>query len=536
MAGPPKLPPVNLVRQLLMFRSKVPHRVRFWSVVLMAFFFQLTGGVYLAALTQMVGSLAFLDEDVTMASYCSLIGLNIIFPILFRLKFGLFTRQLWFIAAGVEIACAIAAMYATWAPVLWVICLVAGFFKMLGMFGCMSTVQLNFTPTRNFAVFFSVIYLLVCGAIQVSGIITAYVSYFSNWRMMYLVIVVLMLAVEGWVYFTMRHDHRSGPHWPLKGIDWMGMVLWTGTCVVLTWIFCFGEHYDWWDAPQIRAATCIFLAMLALTLWHTKQVDQPFIDLKAFQYPGTWTICAVLLGVAVLQSTAHSVQPALMGGLFHYGYLNIVSLNYPELFGIIMGSILFYFSLVRWRWGIKQVLFSIIFFITYYEVAIYFLIDPATDEEMFWIPMFAFGVGEVMMEGLATYYLSQAIPFKHFFMNIMIIGFVRCGPGLAAAGALVHRMYNYSFTSNWLLGSAGLDLDKASRMTQEGIDWMSQLTRQALMMATKEVYGYMILLGIFIMALVLLTRYTTAVRRLVPRIIAVRRWMSGRGTDPTLST
>ncbi len=531
----PKLPPVNLVRQMLMFRPSIPHRLRFWSVIFMAFCFQLTGGVYLATLTQMVGQLAYLSEDVTMASYCSLIGLNAIFPIMFRWKFGLFTRQLWFIAAGVEIGCAILAMYVTWAPLLWLVCLVAGYFKMMGMFGCMSTIQLNITPTRNFAVFFSVVYLLVCGAIQVSGIVSAWMSYFTNWRMMYLIVVVLMMAVEAWVYFSMQHDHRSGPKWPLQGIDWMGQLLWTGTMVVLTWIFCFGEHYDWWDAPQIRCATWIFFVMMGLSIWQSSRAEQPYIDLKAFNYPVAWSFALALFGILVLESTAHAVQPTLLGGLLHYGFVNIVSLNYPELFGIIMGSILFYFTLVRWRWTVKMVLILITLLITYYEVNIYFLIDPDTAPHLFWIPMFAFGVGEVMIEGLCTYLLSQAIPFQHFFMNITILGFLRCGPGLAAAGAIVERLYRWSYNCNMMLGASGLDLDKSSRMTEEGIDWMGQLNQQTLMMATKETYGYMILLGIFMMAMVLLSSYATTVKRFVPRMISVRRWLGGRGGDPTLA-
>ncbi len=56
------------------------------------------------------------------------------------------------------------------------------------------------------------------------------------------------------------------------------------------------------------------------------------------------------------------------------------------------------------------------------------------------------------------------------------------------------------------------------------------------MMATKETYGYMILLGIFMMAMVLLSSYATTVKRFVPRMISVRRWLGGRGDDPTLAS
>ena len=162
-----------------MYRDRVPKGVRFWLIVLFALFYQLTGGVYLAALSQMVGELAFLSEDVTMAGYCSLIGLNMIFPVLFRWKFYLYTRQIFFVSATGVLLCAATAMVATVPWVLWIVCLFAGYFKMMGMFACMSTIQLNITPTRNYGAFFPVVYVLVCGAIQLSGILTAHIAYDS---------------------------------------------------------------------------------------------------------------------------------------------------------------------------------------------------------------------------------------------------------------------------------------------------------------------------------------------------------------------
>ena len=155
-----------LQTRLLMYKPWVPRRLRFWLIVMFALFYQLTGGVYLAALSQMVGELAYIGEDVTMASYCSLIGLNMIFPVLFRWKFYMYTRQMFFVSSIGALLCAAAAMVVTVPWVFWLICLFAGYFKMMGMFACMSTIQLNISPSRDFGVFFPVVYLLVWVAIQ----------------------------------------------------------------------------------------------------------------------------------------------------------------------------------------------------------------------------------------------------------------------------------------------------------------------------------------------------------------------------------
>lgn len=274
--------------------------------------------------------------------------------------------------------------------------------QMMSMFACMSTIQLNITPTRNYGVFFPVVYILVCGAIQISGLMTAYVSWFFNWRFVYLIIVGLMLVVDGVVYFMMNHDHRCAPFIPLKGVDWTGHLLWVASCCILTWIFNFGEHYDWWESTEIWWATWLFIFVFAVTLAESHFHRNPFISLQAFRYTVTWKVAAALFGIVVLRASAHVLQPILMNRVAGYDYLTIVNFNYPEIYGIVMGAVLTYFALVRWKWRIKIFFFTCFLMTSFYLVAFYFLIDPATEAWQFYLPVFMFGVGEVMMESVAT--------------------------------------------------------------------------------------------------------------------------------------
>jgi hypothetical protein len=522
-----------LANRLLMYRDRVPKGVRFWLIVLFALFYQLTGGVYLAALSQMVGELAFLSEDVTMAGYCSLIGLNMIFPVLFRWKFYLYTRQIFFVSATGVLLCAATAMVATVPWVLWIVCLFAGYFKMMGMFACMSTIQLNITPTRNYGAFFPVVYVLVCGAIQLSGILTAHIAYDFNWKLVYLVIVGLMLVIDGIAYFMMKPDHRSGPFIPLKGVDWLGHLLWLATCCVAAWIFTFGEHYDWWDSYPVWRATWIFVVLLAVTLCESCIKKEPFISLKAFCYPTTWSILLILFGMAVLQASAHVLQPVFMNSVAGYDYFTVVHFNYPELYGIIMGAILAFFALVHLKWRMKTFFFVCFLLVTFYLVASYFLIDSSSEAWQFYLPLFAFGAAEVMMETGATFILAHAIPFPHFFMNISIVGFARCGVGTAAAGAIVERLFAWSMNKHVMLSSSEPDF-----VNYAGEAWMTRyFTEQHLMLAVKECFGYLALFGLFMLLVVLLSKYSDNMMRFVPRIVSVARWIRNprHTADPTLT-
>jgi hypothetical protein len=519
-----------LFTRLLMYHQWVPRGARFWLIVLFAMLYQLTGGVYLAAISQMNGELAFINEDVTLASYCSLIGLNIIFPVLFRWKFYFFTRQMFFVSATGSMICALIAMYVTTPWLFWIVCFLAGYFKMMGMFCCISNVQLNFTPTRDFRVFLPVIYILVCSAIQISGVMTSLLAYFYNWRMIYVVVVGMMLFIDCIAYFLMKPDHRPGPFIPLKGIDWLGHLLWSVTCCVGAWIFTFGEHYDWWDSIEIWRGTWIFLALLVVTLWesHIKQ-EGAFIPIKAFSYGRTWVLMGLLLGMGLMQTSVHVLQPVYVNAVAHYDYLTSVRFNYPELAGVIMGAILAYYALRRLQWSARVYFFFCFLLVTLYLSASYFLIHPDTEAWLFDIPLFAFGVAEVMMETGVTYWLSQAIPFPHFFINITIVGFVRCGLGTSAVGALTERLFAWSTAKNAALNAAALD---GFNPIGNGFDWAQYLGSQTIITSLRECYGYLIIFGIIMMTLVLCSNFKPTVTRIVPQMGSVARWLRHPATSP----
>lgn len=56
-------------------RDFVPEKLRPWIIILIVIVFQFSGGIYLAAVSEMVGSLALLQEDIMMAGYASMVGM-----------------------------------------------------------------------------------------------------------------------------------------------------------------------------------------------------------------------------------------------------------------------------------------------------------------------------------------------------------------------------------------------------------------------------------------------------------------------------
>lgn len=83
----------------------VPRRLKPWIFIFFVLIVQFSGGVYLAAATDMVGTTALMQEDILMAGYASLIGMAINFAVMFRFKFR-FSNRTQLLAAGIVLIAA----------------------------------------------------------------------------------------------------------------------------------------------------------------------------------------------------------------------------------------------------------------------------------------------------------------------------------------------------------------------------------------------------------------------------------------------
>jgi len=520
-------------RQLLMYHDGVPRRVRVWLILIFGFLYQYAGSINLSSMNQMVGEISFLNEDVQMAGYCMLAGITVCFPVMYRLKFAMYTRQLFFVSGiGLMFCTAITMSIA----IPWVVCgasFIAGFFKMLGMFGCTSNFRLCVTPSRNYAIFFPVIYFMVVGGTYLSGLTTAYLTYYGNCRLMNLFVILLLMIHVAIVYFMMKPDHRPGPYMSLKGIDLIGFILWCGFIISGMWIFCYGEHYEWWRGNQVWLGTLICCLFFAGAWCRSRFHERPYLSLHIFSYTAVWKIIFWLFVASILQSAPRLLQSIYVNSILGYDSLNVISLNYPILYGVLLGAILAFYTKVKWCWNTKQYLVLSFALLTSYIVAMYFLIDGNTNKEAFFIPLVAVGISEVMIGSISNVYLSQSVPFSYFFFGLSAIGYSRCGIGNAAGAALVQRLYNWAVVKNSMSASENIDGTVLPFDMPSWSETMAVVSRQSVMMTLKECYGYLILVGIVMILLIIMSTYKTTVTRLIPKMSAIRRWMSNpRVEDP----
>jgi hypothetical protein len=518
-------------RQLLMFREGVPHMLRVSLILLFGLLYQYAGSINLSSMNQMVSEISFLNEDVQMAGYCMIAGITVCFPVMYRLKFALCTREIFFVAAVGLMFCTAITMNVNIPWVVWMASFAAGFFKMLGMFGCTSNFRLIVTPGRNYNAFFPVVYLLVVGGTYLSGLTTSYLTYYGNWRLMNLFVIALLLVHVGLVYFLMKPDHRPGPYLSPKGLDVMGFILWSGFLISGMWVFCYGEHYEWWRGRPIWLVSLVCGVFFVLAWCRSHFHEKPYLDLKIFSYGAVWKVIFWLFAASILQSAPRLLQSIYLSAVLQYDSLNVISLNYPILYGIVLGSLFAFYCRVKWHWNTKLFMVFAFGMLVYYIGAMYFLIDGETNKEAFYLPLVAVGISEVMIGIMSNVYISQSVPFSYFFPGLCAIGFARCGIGNVAGAAIVQRLYNWALVKNSVYAADNLDGTLLPFDMPSWSETLTEVSRQSVMLTLKECYGYLVIFGVVCILLIMMTTYRNSVTRIIPRMAAIRRWMSNPTTE-----
>ena len=217
----------------------VPRRLKPWLFILFVLIVQFSGGVYLAAASDMVGTTALMQEDILMAGYASLVGMAINFAVMFRIKFRFSNRTQLLVSAMVLIAANVICAHTANVPLLVATCFVAGWFRMQATFACNSTIQLWLTPVRDMAIFFCYVYIVVDSVIQLSGIATVYTAFFSQWEYMHWVMTGLLALMMVMVLVLVR-PVRGPMFIPLLGIDWIGAALWAVFMLCFTFVCVYG--------------------------------------------------------------------------------------------------------------------------------------------------------------------------------------------------------------------------------------------------------------------------------------------------------
>ena len=485
----------------------IPEKLKPWLVILFIIVFNCTGGVYLAAVSEMVGSTQLLQEDIMMAGYASLVGMALFFAIMFRLKWAVRPKTAMGSCIPVLIAANLICMHSSSVPVLVGVSLVAGFFRMWAIYECNSTIQLWITPKRDMAIWFCYIYLMVNTTIQFTGIGVLTFSIWSSWEYMHWFIIAALLVI--WLIVIICYKGISiMPRLPLLGIDWIGMLLWGATAMSILFICVYGEHYDWWQSDHICFATAFGLAALGLNLYRATFLRHPYISLQIFKMQIVWKCVAIILVMDLLLAPSHICEHALMEGVLGYDHANVMTLNWISVIGVIIGILFTWQTFARRKWTYQNMLVIAFSCFAFYLAYFYFRIDYNIPKESLYLPVIARSAGYVMV-AVMMLTANTRLPFPFIFLHGLSFQNMFSAALAAPIGnAIVGRALKVIMTRNTMLLSQNMDSVTLSTSRTPMGELYGMVQVQSLMESMKEIYGLLLFVAILCLV-ILMVRYSS---------------------------
>lgn len=517
------------------FKEFVPDWLRFTIILLGVLIFQFSNNIYLTNLNDIVGGKALTTEDVKLLSAAAFIGMTMVFPILFRIKHRFTSRTILLSTAAIVILGNVVCMYSGNLMVLLVTSLIVGAARMIGTFECFSTMLLKITPTWDFTVFFSFLYFIVLASIQLSGLLTAEISYLFNWQYMHILIVGLYILFMIVIYCLTR-PVRTLEWKPLKQIDWLGMTLWTLVLVLINFIFEYGKQLDWLDSKYIQIAIVATIILFAGALLRMFTARNPFIMPEVFKYKNIWIALGLLILLHIFLSMSSVIMNAFTGGILHYDILNNTSLNWMVFIGIVIGTAFTYYWKSVYKGSYTAIFFVGFLALVLYHFILYFIFQPGIAKEDLYLPYVLRGFGHITLYISIALYATNGVIFPHLFAGLGVIGFARSAIGGTMANSLCTNVLNFLQNKNLMLLSQKMDmvdpttnyvfqntmnqsLSSGMSIEQAEIAATNALygatNMQAMMLSWKEIAGGITLFGIVVLLVILAIRYIRPILSLI---------------------
>lgn len=497
------------------FKTFVPWRLQPWIYLFFAFSFQLSGGRYLGALNEMIGGQSLMREDLLMCLYCNLAGMAIYFPLLFRMKFRFTNKTLLTVSAWMVLLCNWASMHVTCLPLLWGICFLEGCFKIQGTFECMSAIQLWMTPRRDFTVFFPLLHIVILSSLPLSDYLTSWFVSIGRWQQMHWLVMGLML-VDLLILYACTGHFRFMRKFPLLGIDWAGMVLWAALLLQLSYLFDYGDWYDWWNSSVIRMLTGTSLITFGAALWRMFAVRHPFIGPAIWKFRYMRPIMLLITVVEALMGAEYVLEDIFLEEGLHYDAIMGAVLNGAVGVGALAGCLFSLWWMKGMRYSYVRLIMIGLLALIGYLVGMYFLISPHIGRDMLFGPLFCRGVASAILGISFLTSLHDVMSFQTFFQSLAVFQSLHLVIGGLLGAALYTRGLRYYVSEGFARYGAAIDGVGETVPAVDFPHFMEHFVENMEMIGIKRLYGWVIYACVVLLLLFLL--YDAPARRDMKRM------------------
>ncbi|MET0636736.1 MAG: hypothetical protein ABWZ25_11970 [Chitinophagaceae bacterium] len=483
-----------------LFYKWVPMAVRLPVLFLLAFVLLSFNGVYLGNVIDMYSALGDYAEPFTVATNCLYLGMGLCLLIIVRLKqrfpgkvmllYGLTTML------AMNIVCA-----TTGNP--WVMVgatLFLGFSKMTAFIEVLIMWLGIWSKKLDITRVYPFIYSTALASIYFMTWFMSREAYIRNWRMAYLA-VYIVLGVCLILVLLLVEKHPLKKVVPLYQIDWVGMMLFAASMMLLNYVVTYGKVEDWFQSEKIRAAS--FVSLLLLLLYSRRQlvIKRPLINLVLFRQPKVRTSLILFFVLGIFTPTLF--QSALSGGILRYETMRSTAINLYLIPGVFIGAVLCY---IWYEKNLNPRILMIAGFISFviYHILMYNRFSVQFSYDDFIVPSLVKGFATVLLYISLGLFATNKLPLPLALPAVGMVLVVRSFLAVTVFGGV----YNYLlYAQQWkhINYIGGLtDTSQFRPGSPVASEYSRLLEAQATLAASKELTGYIIIAGIFVSVLVII--------------------------------
>jgi len=470
-----------------LYHDWVPKPVQLLLMVLLLAVVMPIGGVYTGNISYLVSGTGSMTEYFMWANYASTIGMGACMPIVLRMKMRFKVRDKMTVLL-VLLGLLSYINSTTYEPMIFVFSsLIIGFLKM------MVTIEL-FLPLMamigNRGMFYGAFYTFVLVLNQVSAYYAVDISIRYNWQQFYVIAAVgcFALALLHWIFM---HDKYFALKVPLHYIDWLSILLFVSTFMCSAYVFSFGKQQDWVHSKKIMDAGIAAFVSFSLLVIRQLTLKRPYLSFKIFSKNNVLHGLFMLFWLGMFLGTT-SIQNTFAVGVLGYDQLTNARLNLLMIPGLVLAGVTAIFWFKR-EIPLKMFIFSGFSAMMGYAIIMYFSMVLEFNYDYWYLPMFLKGYGMCSLFISVWFYTLDKLEMDDM---LAAIGLVLVWRTFLAVGifSALYSWFQYRFQVI-AVGDLAVYLDGMTLTPQNVAGNMKAIQLNAILIAGKKLFGYIILAG-----------------------------------------
>lgn len=477
-----------------LFSHWVPKPVQLFVIFLLTLIAMPISGVYTGSLSYMVGETGAMSEYFMWANYATTVGMGACMPIVLRAKMRFKVRdKVVFLLLLLGVLSFINATSSNPMVIVFV-SLLLGFFKTF------ITIEV-FLPLMVMmggrGIFYGVFYTFILVITQIANYYSIEFSILYNWRQFLIFVAILCFAVAMLCWVVM-HDKYFALKVPLHYIDWLSILLFISTFMFSGYVFSFGKQQDWFNSENILHASWLAFTSFALLVVRQFTLKRPYISFKIFSRNNVQVGLFLLLCLGMFLATT-TLQNIFAVGVLGYDQLSNAKLNIMTVPGLVVAGVLAIYWFKKEK-KLKYFIFSGFSAMVAYCIIMYFSMVLEFNYESWYLPMFLKGYGMCALYISVWYYALDKLEISDMLPAIGLFLLWRTFVTVGFFSALFSWIqYQFQIES---LGDLAVYLDGMTINNQPNFS-IKTLQLNAIIVANKKLFGYIILAGFGILAFVI---------------------------------